>query len=425
MLQHELIRGSSFLFLGTFFANILAFLFNLFVIRKLSYAMYGEYASLISLFTLISVPSGAFGTIIVRFATNFFSLQETAKAKKLFVQMVKFILCLFVLLFIGFIVFSGLIKGFLHITDTYLILWVGLLVGLAYLNLVNTSFLQSLLRFDFIAILTIIGGLLKLIFGYFFLLLSTNLGNIFFAIAISIGVPYIVSFIPFRFLRSVSHAKVTIPINEIFLYGLPASITVLALSSLTSTDIILVKHFFPSQTAGIYAGLSLIGKVIFYFTGTIPTVMFPLLIKRANEGKQTASLLIISLILVLVPSLAITGFYALFPRLAITVFLGGKGYLSAAGYLGWFGIFITLFSMINLLTSFFLSLKQLFVVYLLSIGAVLQIFLITILHGSLLQVIFDSLASLLVILISLLVYYVQAYASKTKSQPDFINNPSV
>lgn len=425
ILQHELIRGSSYLFLGTFFANILAFLFNLFVIRKLSYTEYGEYASLISLFTLIAVPSSAFTTVIVRFATDFFSKKEIPKAKKLYVQMTLIALIFSLSVLLGFIIFGGMLKEFLHLNDTVLIIWVGAMIVVSYITIVNTSFLQSLLRFDFVAITTLASTLLKLLIGVIMVLLGLGLRGIFSGIFFSMLIAYGISFFPLRFFKKISHSGATVPVKNILLYSLPASISVFAMSSFISTDVILVKHFFSPQLAGIYSGLSLIGRVIFYFTGTIPMVMFPLLIKRYNEKKNVTSLLFLSMVLVLVPSVAITGFYLLFPAFSITIFLGGKGYLQARGYLGFFGLFITLYSLINLLTNFFLSLKKMFVVWILLIGSLMQIFLIVLFHRTFMQVILDSLVTLLVILIALLLYYVQAYAAKTRQFPDLPNNPSL
>src|SRR5205085_2537303 len=126
--------------------------------------------------------------------------------------------------------------------------------------------------------------------------------------------------------------RIKIPLREIMKYALPTSFTVLALSAFTSTDVLLVKHFFNAHDAGFYAGLSVVGKAIFYFTAPIPVVMFPLLIKRHTQGENYKNLFYLALLLVFLPSLAITGFYFLFPKLTLTIFLGGRDYLSIAPY---------------------------------------------------------------------------------------------
>jgi len=131
-------------------------------------------------------------------------------------------------------------------------------------------------------------------------------------------------FIPLRFLFKKSNdISVKIPVRELINYAVPATIAIFCLSSFISTDVILVKHFFSPVQAGLYGGMSLIGKVIFYFTAPIPTVMFPLLIKRHAKNQSFNRLFYLSLFLVLIPSVLISGFYFYFLHLLLS-FLGKR-----------------------------------------------------------------------------------------------------
>jgi O-antigen/teichoic acid export membrane protein len=418
ILQHELVKGSSYLFIGTFFASILAFFFNLFVVRKLTPSHYGEYASLISLFALAIIPASSLTTVIVRFATNYFSNGKLGKAKKLYHQLFFSLLgfCVVILLLSFFL--SNIIGNFLHIHNTIFIFWVGLIVCISYISIVNTAYLQSILQFGYIAFITFLGALVKLIGGYIFLSFSSDLTSIFFAIFLSGVIAYIVSFPPLKFLLKEKSSDNSISLKEIILYAIPASITIIALSSLTSTDVILAKHFFDPIHAGIYAGISLVGKVIFYFTIPISSVMFPLVIKRSNKNENVISLLILSLLLVLTPAIGISIFYFLFPKFVIVLFLGGKAYLTAAPYVGIFGIYLSLFSAANILVSFFLSLNKMKVTYILSVGALGQIFFISLFHKDILQLLLISIIVLIVIIVALLVYYGKEYGKITKQKKD-------
>ena len=70
-LGHELVSGTAFVFVGSITGNVLAFLFNLFLARSLTYADYGIFATLSSFITLASLPANSINTIIVKFATRF------------------------------------------------------------------------------------------------------------------------------------------------------------------------------------------------------------------------------------------------------------------------------------------------------------------------------------------------------------------
>src|SRR5581483_11342867 len=127
----------------------------------------------------------------------------------------------------------------------------------------------------------------------------------------------------------------------LFEYGGPAALALLSLTSLVNTDIILVKHFFNPKEAGIYATLSLIGKIIFYFSAPIGTVMFPLIVQRHTKKENYNTIFWLSLLLVLLASVAICIFYSLFPAFTVNIFSNNGDALAAVPFVGIFGIFTT------------------------------------------------------------------------------------
>ncbi len=56
-------------------------------------------------------------------------------------------------------------------------------------------------------------------------------------------------------------------------------------------DVLLVKHFFPAQQAGLYAVASLCGKVLLYFVGFVPAILIPQATCAHVRGEQTRKLL--------------------------------------------------------------------------------------------------------------------------------------
>ena len=413
-ITHELISGSFYIFLGSLLSNILAFLFNLFLARNLSTVDYGIYASLISVITLIGIPAVSITTSIVRYATDYLSSNQNNKASKLYKITFGFTSVIAVFIMLIFTVFSIPIKNFLHIDNTFLVVFSGLIVAVGYLSITNTAFLQGLLKFTFISITMVIGGMVKLFIGVLLIILGFKVFGGLFAIFAMYAVSFLLGFIPLKFIFKKIKTNGRIPIHEIISYAVPTSLTVLSLTSLTSMDIILVKHFFSPGMAGIYAGISLIGRVIFYFTGPITMVMFPLLVKRHTKGENFNNLFYLTIILVSLSSISISIFYFIFPAFVINLFLGGREYVGAISYLGLFGLFITLFSILNVLVSFFLSLKKTFISFFVVSAALLQIFLIFIIHDSIVHVISISIFVCSLLLIVLLLYYVKEYGNLKK-----------
>jgi len=410
IIAHELVSGSFYLFLGSIFANILAFLLNLFLARNLSYVDYGIFASLLSVITLAYIPAGSINTIIVKFATKYYSQNEMDKVSSFYFLSAKFILFLAFALFLFFLILSAPLSAFLRLNNIWYGVVVSLVISIYYLNSLNVAFLQSLLKFPFISFLNTVGGVIKLIVGILFVFAGfkafSGLWSIFF---MTLG-SFFVAFIPLRGILSQRNIKkISIPTKEIMRYSIPAFFTVLFLTSFTSMDVILVKHFFDSHQAGFYAGLSLMGKVIFYFTFPIPMVMFPLLIKRHTLGQAYKKLFYLALFLVFIPAILITGFYYLFPQTTINLFLGGRDYLMLSKYLGIFGLYVTIFSLVNVCVNFFLSFNETKIVYFVIIAAVFQIVLIYLFHADFNQVIYVSITVATILLATLLTYYFKKF----------------
>lgn len=426
IVSHELIGGSLFLFLGVFMSSVMSFLLNLFLIRNLSSAEYGTYASLLSLLILLGVPTQALITVIVRFASDYIAKNKFDEAKNLYSKLSMLITIFSICMFIGFVVFSVPIRDFLKLDNTWYVTLMGLIISIGYLGIVNSAFLQSLLKFSFISFVQIIGGVLRIITGVMLIFLGFKVFGALWAIFLAFLIPFLMTFIPLRsFFFKRNTRKIKFPTKEITLYALPTSIAIFSLNSLTSIDVILVKHFFHASDAGLYAGLSLAGKIIFYFTSPIVAVMFPLLIRRHNLGQDFNNLFYLALILVAVPSIGISLFYFLFPLFSVNFLLGGGEYVKIYPLLGIFGLFATLFSVLNVCVNFFLSLKKTNIFIILGLGLIAQVVFIFLFHKTFVQVIGVSLIVSSLLLITLLIYYFREYGrfTRVKEIIALANNP--
>lgn len=412
--SHELISGSAFIFFGSMVGNILAFLFNLFLLRRLSVPDYAIFVILVALINLIAIPSQSFVPIIVKFTGSYLASGYWGKAKEFYLITLRFVLCFALILSTLFFLFSPITASFLHISNVWYLVICGILIIFNYVWVVNTAFFQGLLLFRFLGIMQMVIGVLKFGLGAIFVLLGFRVFGALGGIFSSFLIPCLISFVPLKRLYSHTHARLKIDGGEILLYAIPASVSVFALFAFTSTDLFLVKHFFEPVQAGYYAGISFVGKVIFYFTAPISQVMFPLVVKRHSKGESFHRLFYLSLLLVLIPSVALTLFYFLFPQIALLFFTGGAKYIKIAPYLGWYAVFLTVFSVLNVYVLFFLSLKKTLVTYFVGIGAIVQAFLIILFHSNFWQVIFSSLSVAVLLLSVLLVYYFTVYGRPQK-----------
>lgn len=404
-IAHELVAGSFFVFLGSMANNVFSFLFNLFLVRKFSTPDYGIYVSLVSLITLSSFLSQALITVLVKFAGDFFAKGKISEAATFYKATFKIIFIFSSAIFLGFILFSSAIRSFLHLDNNLYILLVAIIIFFSYMSMINEAFIRSMLKFKYLSFLLSFGSLIKLISGGILVILGFKIFGALFGVFLNVSIPFVLAFIPLRFLFKEKNISQNFSMSKVLGYAIPASVTILSLASFVSTDIILVKHFLSSSQAGLYGGLSLVGKVIFYFTSPIPLVMFPLIIKRYNQEKSFHSLFYLSLLLVSLASIFITVFYFIFPRFVINLFLGGGNYYFVKSYIGLFAIFISLYSLVNVCINFFLSVAKTSIYLFVTPLALLQIILISIFHDNFSEIIFSSIVSVGLLLAVLLLYY--------------------
>jgi len=410
VMKHPLIYGSSIVVFGGLLANFFNFLYNLFMSRTLSVTEYGTLASIISLITFPTLFVTAVNPVIIRFAGDFFVKEELMLLKGLYFKFFRFLLTIGIVIFIFLVAFISQIAHFFHVTNYLILLFADIIILLSFISVVNLSFLQAKLAFGLQVGVSLVTTIVKLILGLLFVFLGYSVTGAVGAILISGLSGYFISFLPLRFLFFNKSKMPDIQTKELFHYGIPSVLTLLGLISFISTDIILVKHFFDPIQAGQYAGLSLVGRVIFFMTAPIGNVMFPIIVQKHTKGLHFSNTFKMSLVLVVVPSLLLTLMYFLFPDFMVIFFLKRQQYLAVAPLLALFGLYMTFYSMLYLLANFYLSIKKTKIYIPILIGALLQIVLITIYHQNFMQIIMMSFVLILLLVIGFLVYY--PYATK-------------
>lgn len=410
--QHPLITGSSFIFLGTLFGNVFNFLFTAFMLRYLPAGDKGSLFALVSLITLPFLAANAAGPAIVSFAGAYFAKNETAKVHALYSKVARAYLFFGIVFFLIFFLCIPALSEFLKIQNRQLLILTNVVIFIGFFNVINTAFLQAKLAFKYIAFLNILSAILKFVLGLAFVLLGFAVGGAMTAIVVAAFIPVLLSFVPLKFVFTKNIEQTKVNMKEILMYGLPSAVTVLGLTSFITSDILLVKHFFESSQADFYAGISIIGRVIFYFSSPIGVVMFPLVVQRMTKKEKYTGIFLLSMLLVFLPSFVITLCYFLFPELIMNVF-GIQNLLPEhKGILGMFGGFVSIYALVSVLVSFYLSIKKTGIYIPVIIMAAVQIFGIWFYHRDLLTVVTISLASSFLLLLVLLLYY--PYATKEK-----------
>ncbi|MTB52178.1 sugar isomerase [Lewinella sp. W8] len=156
---------------------------------------------------------------------------------------------------------------------------------------------------------------------------------------------------------------------------------------ISHSDVILVKHYFNAEEAGLYAALALIGRVVFFATWSVVTLLFPKVIQAEKAGEPHRHLFYRSLLIVMTMGVVIT--MTCFGASDLIVhLLFGQAFHSIGQVLWLYALATTLFACANVFAYYYLSLNYYLPVVLSGITGILQIILISYFHDSIISIIY-------------------------------------
>lgn len=401
LLVNPLFAGSAVMVVGSNLVNFLNYLYHLIMGRLLGPSLYGDLTSLLSFIGLTLIVPTSLGLVIVKFIS---SAKRKTQISSLLLWLTKKAFLAGGLLMFLTLAASPLITSFLSLTNgLWPIFFIALTFAFALPATLFRSVLQGLLRFDKFLVSLLVDTGTKLFLGVFLVVLGFSVAGAMAALVLAATLGLLVSLHPLKdYWRVLKREEIHLkPMAKL---SLPVLIQSLAATSLYSTDLLLVKHFFKPFEAGLYGAVSMLARIIFFAAGPVSAVMFPLVSRHHARGKPLEKVFFLSLGLSLVVVIPILSVYWLFPEVTIFI-LYGQEYLAASNYLIWFGIFMALFTLSSLMVNFFLSVGKTYVVLISLTAAVSQAVLIFFFHSSLFQVITISMGISSLLLVILLLYY--------------------
>ena len=372
---------------GSLAGSVLNYLFHFLVGRFLSPAEYGTLMSLFSILYIVGIPGGILGTTATKFASAFKAKGDFKAVTAALVWVEKTVTVLGLALFGLAFIFQNQLAAFLKITDPRLTTLFFVFIALSFLSSAPLGFLRGLSRFKAFSLMSFMGPLFKLFLGAGLAFLGLGVFGVVGGLIVSnlLGLAACLLLLKKNLRRSFKGS--TFSQKDLVGYALPTTVVLLALVSLYNVDVILVKHLFSPEEAGIYGSLVTLGRIIFFGLGSVQLVMFPLASEKFENGGNPLEILKKSLLLVGTGAAVGVSAYFLFPEILVKIFFG-SGYLSAVPYLGFFAVFMALYALVDLFSRFSLSIRDFRPAAILVVFSLLQILLICFFHETLSQVIF-------------------------------------
>ncbi|MFC5682495.1 oligosaccharide flippase family protein [Flavobacterium sp. MAHUQ-51] len=387
------------------FVNAGNYLYNLLLGRILGPEAFADAALLITFLLVLSFVGMTFQIVSAKYAVL---LEENALHN--FIQFItKYASILGVVIGILVCVFSAQLQALFHTESASMFYVFGVGIPLYFMMSVNRGLYQGHHKLQQLAttyqtemlsrLLLTIGAVVLL--PYF----STSL-----VVAAGITLSFVFGLFPFQkqigksIKPSVAKAATTIDQGAVVRFFMLTAFYELTQIIINNSDIILVKHYFDNEQAGLYASLALIGRVVYFVAWMFVMLLLPKVIQLKKEGKETVPVLLkyVAYISILSAGIVLASF--LFPEIVVQLMFG-DAYLSIAPLLWKYALATSVFAVANIFAYYFLSINQYFPVLVSGILGLTQITLIVFFHNSLTQVVEMQIIAMLALLFFQLAYF--------------------
>ena len=384
------------------FVNGGNYLYNLLLGRILGPAEFSDAAILITLLLILSFVGMTFQIVSAKYAVL---LEENYLIT--FIKLItKYAAFLGVLFGISIVFFYQDLQAIFHTKTAWMFFIFGFGIPLYFLMSVNRGLYQGQNVLNKLATTyqTEMASRLVLTIGAIFLL-----PNIQSSIIVASGIVMSFVFGVFPFQKIIFKGLKSVETPEIDTRSITTFFALTAFYELTqiiinNSDIILVKHFFDNQQAGLYASLALIGRVVYFVAWMFVMLLLPKVIQMEKENQDTLPILLKYVGYIVLLSTSIVLFTALFPEFVVNVMFG-KAYVSISFLLWKYALATSLFAVANIFAYYYLSLNQYLPVVVSAFLGSAQIGLIIAYHNSLEQVVHMQIIAMVILLFFQLCYF--------------------
>ncbi|MCB1069719.1 MAG: hypothetical protein KDL31_05145 [Kiritimatiellae bacterium] len=320
--QSGLLRHSVFLFLTTQVANVSNLLYQAVTGRSLTTEEYGVLAAMMNLLLITATPMEALRTAMAHFVARTMKAGNPGEIRWLVgIWSRRLLLVAAVVVAAGFL-FSGPVADFFQLTNTAPFEITCVLVACTLFLPLMTGTFQGAEKFIWVSLSLHVWTILRLGIVYLFMLLhpSAIMGLAAHGLALAMGLLISVEGLR-RLTRGYESAP---PAQGMGSYFMQTLYLLGAFAILMNADILLVKHFFHPEDAGLFARAATIGRSVIFLPMPIALVMFPKVISRgAVDGSGRGTLLKALLLVVFLVGGAVGAVY-LFPWLPLWLLYGDR-----------------------------------------------------------------------------------------------------
>lgn len=321
---------------------------------------FGEVQALVSLFLQVSIFLMVMGLTTINIIVNHKNAQQR---NRIVLELEKLALFVSVVLLVGAVFFGSMLKTFFNFESWVPFVMLGLAVVVTVPFTFRSAVLRAKQRFGLNSWAWIVGAGMKLIFSVIFVAIGWGTTGAIAGIVIAqlLAFAYAAHYAKKHgFSESLRGELIRLPDMKLIWpelkYALLVLVGSLTITLLYSVDIMVVKRYFDPTTAGLYAGIAAVARIIFFLTASITQVLMPS-VRLDRSGQENGQVLLKSLLLLGVIGGGAWGFFWLFPQFTIGTLMGDS-YLVHADLLPRLGLVVYIVSILNLFVIYLVALRK-------------------------------------------------------------------
>lgn len=383
--KNEFEKSSLNLFALMMLANACNYIFQIVMGNMLTVEEFGSMNTLLSLFTIFSVPT----TIITLISARYIAIFDTTHNKEGLNKILKFLFGLtagiMLLVVVGGISLSGVLTTSLKLDNQFYIIVVVLLASIGFLRSIANGVLQGTKKFIPYGIQNFLVMIGKLVFSCAFVWMGYKLYGVLAAMGLAMVLSFCYAIFYIRdYLTEMSHSKTStyqLEYKDMFRFIAGTVCAQCCIELISNSDMLLIKRYFTETEAGTYSSAMVIGKIAMYLSTAIITTLFPMVVEAKAKNQSTARLLGKAIAYGGGAALICSAGLSIFGKLIINI-LFGERYSSAIDMLSWVSLFIVPLTLVVIVMNYTVALGKTFVFAASSFTGVALIYLLVIQYHS-------------------------------------------
>ncbi|MGB4758473.1 MAG: oligosaccharide flippase family protein [Candidatus Saccharimonadales bacterium] len=390
--SNDFFRHNFIFLVGSVLVGVGNYLFYPVLSRMLEPLPFGEVQALTALFLQLTILLVVMGQVTINVIANY--TNDKKKQEVLFeLEKLAFLLVLGVSLLLALL--SPHLKSALQFQSVlpFLILLAALVVTVP--GSFRGAFLRAHKKFGAASLALLIGAYAKVVLGVLLTYLGFQVGGAMWAIFIAQLLTWFYAEYaarkagyqrPAKKIFSMPDIKLVLPELK---YALLVLVGFGSITLLASLDVFVVRYYFDPQTAGEYAGISTVAKIIFFFTASVAQVMFAS-IKLSAPTSANRKLFLRSMLLTAGLGSVALVFFTLTPDFFVRLLMG-PNYASFAHYLPLLALAMLFVALLNIAVTYYVALRMYSISIILVTGLMLVGSLMMLHHNDLRAIIINIL----------------------------------